>query len=342
MNYSKTFLAYLIKKYYKIVLVLFGIGFLAFPLPAIFKPLSVNNAGEYFKITDTFLYLGTIITCVCAFVLPIAVRSLFLNRKKCDLYLSLPISARRIYILLSLFAYLAYLACFTVLCIIVFAVNSIKGLPVDVAYLYYFLAMVVISLSIFAETSLIASLANNVFDAVVLTLSVQLIFVFLAGAGILDFSRIDGYLFSPVEFADTFTTFCQTKIIDPKQAHALMSRPLLIAAFLHIPLAAGYYGLSILSMQKYKSENAGERSDKWYSYKLINTAMFAAAEGLILILFDFLGSLTLILSFFAVAFYLVAEFVYQRKVKLTVNVIIRLIVFIALGFILRLIFTFLP
>lgn len=333
MNYSKTFLGYLIKKYYKIILVLFGIGFLAFPLPAIFTPLSVNNAGEIYDYTDTFLYLGTIITCVCSFVLPIAVRSLFLNRKKCDLYLSLPLSARRIYILLSIFAYLAFLACFAVLCVIVFAVNSIKGLPVDVAYIYYFLGMTVISLSIFAETSLIASLANNVFDAVALTLSVQLIFLFLGSADILDFWRVDGYLFVPVDFADSFTTFCENKIINPCYPPNL-SLAQFIAAFVHVPLAAGYYGLSILSMQKYKSENAGERSNKWYSYKLINTALFATLEGLILALFHSLESIVLILSVFAVAFYFVAEFIYQRKVKVTANVAIRLIVFMVLGFLL--------
>ena len=115
MDYNSRFLRYLFKKYYKMILVILGLGFLIFPLPAMINPLHVDQNGVVYNYTESFLYLGTIFACAAAMILPIVIRSVFLNRKKCDRLLSLPLSANRIWLLTSAFAYLAFLACFTVL-----------------------------------------------------------------------------------------------------------------------------------------------------------------------------------------------------------------------------------
>lgn len=330
MNYSKTYFLYLIKKHYKVVIVLFSLAFLIFPLPAILTELRVGAEGNVlFSQTDVFLYMGTIVACFASYLLPIAVRSCFLNRKKCDLYLSLPIKKEKIYLLNSLFAYLAYLICFTLLFLIVFVVNAVKGLPVNVYYLYYYVGITVISLSIFAFSSLVSSLANNLLDAVIMNATLIVAgylnyLIYFDGLGVFDCCVM------PIAFADAFTTVCQYGIVGTLTQYTLsLSRETLIIAFpFHLLIAPALFVLSYFETKIFKSENAGERTVKPYSYPIVNGLIFSLVFSYVLS--DFAPLMII------VGVYFISEFVYKRSVKVDRGTIIRLAIYLIIGVLIRL------
>ena len=212
MSYDKRFFQYLIKKYYKVILILFALGFLIVPLPAMTRELVWY--GNSYSYTDTYLFMTTIFACAASMILPIVVRSAFLDRKRCDRLLSLPLTSRRIYLLIAVFTYSAFLAVFTALYIILVIVNTVKGLPMSPAYAAYYGFMLIITLSIFGETSLAASLANNVLDAVLLVISEAVISIIIAHE-VFGHIRSEAltYSFFPILFANDLTTGCEYWVV---------------------------------------------------------------------------------------------------------------------------------
>lgn len=334
MNYSKTYFLYLIKKHYKVVIVLFSLAFLIFPLPAFLTEPSKGVDGTVlFSQTDVFLFMGTIVACFASYLLPIAVRSAFLNRKKCDLYLSLPIKKEKIYLLNSLFAYLAYFVCFTVLFLIVFVINAVKGLPVNVYYLYYYLGITVISLSIFGLSSLVSSLANNLLDAIIMNATLILsgyfnYLIYYDGLGVFDCCVM------PITFADVFTTVCQRGIIGTfsENTFNLGLKSFIILFPFHLLIAPALFVLSYFETKIFKSENAGERTVKPYSYPVVNGLIFSLVFSYVLN--DFNPSMALIV----LGVYFISEFIYKRSVKVDRGIFIRLAIYLAIGALIRLIY----
>lgn len=328
MNYSKTYLRYLIKKNYKIILVLFVLGFLIFPLPAILAEPYDYNLGVTPRQTDVFLYMGTVIVCFSAYILPMVLRSVFLDRKKCDLYLSLPIKKEKIYLLNSIFGYLSFLSCFTLLFLITFIANITKGKPLSVYYLYYYLGMIVISLSIFSLSSLISSLSNNLLDAVLMNVEV-ILSAYLHY--LINIKRMGIFYYSilPITFADSLTTVCQRQILglgvqnlnDTLRAYG-------ISLVIHFALSVVCFYLSFLETKVFKSENAGERTYKKYSYPIVNGLLFS--NLFILIYSDF--SILVIVILLAV--YFITEFVYRRKIKFERHMFIKLGIYLAIALVL--------
>lgn len=331
MNYSKTYFLYLIKKHYKVVIALFALAFLIFPLPAILSDLHVSVDGSIYRQTDVLLYMGTVVACFSSYLLPIAVRSAFLNRKKCDLYLSLPMKKEKIYLLNSLFVYLAYFVCFSVLFLIVFVVNAIKGLPVNVYYLYYYLGITGISISIFAISSLISSLANNFLDAILMNVTLILsgylnFLIYFDGLGPFDCCVM------PISFADYFTAFCQNGIIDSLTETYISSglKSFWVAFPFHLVFAPVCFILSYFETKIFKSENAGERTVKTYSYPIVNGLIFSLVFSYVMSDFD------PVIILVAIGVYFISEFVYKRKIKVDRGTFIRLAIYLAVGAFIRL------
>lgn len=330
MNYSKTYLRYLIKKNYKVVLALFVLGFLLFPLPAILAEPYDYDLGVTPRQTDVFLYMGTVIVCFSAYILPMVLRSVFLDRKKCDLYLSLPIKKEKIYLLNSIFGYLSFFSCFTVLFLIVFIANTAKGKPLSIYYIYYYLGTVVISLSIFSLSSLISSLGNNLLDAVLMNVGVIVsAYIYY----LLNIKRMGIFYYSilPISFADSFTNVCQKQIVGLSVQNLNDKLHEYNVSFvIHFAISVVCFYLSYLETKVFKSENAGERTYKKYSYPIVNGLLFSVLFTLIFK--DFSILLTVVL----VAVYFITEFIYRRKIKFERHMFIKLGIYLAIALAIRL------
>lgn len=330
--FAKRYLRYLFFRYYKVALALLALGFILFPLIAITTPIPASEDGIQYP-TDTHLYMGTTLVCTGSYLLPLFIRAKFTNRKKCDLFLSLPLSAKKIYVLDSLFAFIVFWVSFTLLFFVTMATNTIKGFLLGGEYGLYYASMFVLSLTIFAETSLIASLANNVADAILMLFSVELIPVLLINIAFSGQNMIPFLLLEPTALADEITVYCQDALTlnyDVVNAEVSLTQMLLCLGG-NLLLGVGAFALSYCEVKKFKSENAGDLTTKWYSYPLINTLLFTLLSANILPFIGYDSEVFWLMLMLIIAFYFVLEFIYQRKIKVDKWTLIRLAIVVVGG-----------
>jgi len=338
---NKTLFKYLFKRTYPIILVVFAILLIVYPLPILFLKLNQSlitiggdNTVFYNPYATTNLYNATIFLMILAYILPVFIRSMILDKPKCDLYLALPIKKEKLFITTSLFTYLAMIASWTLMMFIGMAFTAIIHLPVH--YGYYFLytaSMYLVSFGAFATSTLMSSLANNKFDAWLLAI-IGVILPLLLGLGVQvlenRFDEVYYCAFSPIFASNNITIFFEkSAIIYPDSVYNYFYTYLpnelpqtnlafTISYISPLIIGIGFSGLSYLQTMKFKAENAGELSSYKYSFKmLLPILLFVVAYDSDLNHYFYTNdalSLISVLSYTTI-FYFILSFISKRKIK---------------------------
>lgn len=135
----KNYFRYLCKQKLSATLFIFLIFFLFSTLPVLSskRPYSLN--------TVTFLVL------MFSYVIPLFNTSILHKKKSTDLYFSLPISKRSLWIIYAVFGYLQLFCCYTITYLLqILLVHSLYKEPLEwICFIYYYGLMILISLVIY-------------------------------------------------------------------------------------------------------------------------------------------------------------------------------------------------
>lgn len=344
---NKTLIKYLLKRTYPIILIVFAILLIVYPLPMLFVKLNdtginlYTNVGSegyenvyYNSYASTHLYNSTIFLMILAYILPIFIRSMILSKPKCDLYLALPIKKGKLFITTSVFAYLAMIVAWTVMMLIGMSFTAIVHLPVRFGYYFlYILTMYLVSLAAFATSTLMSSLANNKFDAWLLAI-IGIVLPLLIGLSLQvtenKYSEVYYCALSPIFAANNVTTFFEkSAIIYPDKVYSYFTTrnpgmlpttgiPFLVSYISPIVLSVLFLGLSYLQTIKFKAEDAGELTRYRYSFKMIIPILFFVVlyDSDLNSFFTQSGTLSLIsILSYTTIFYFILFFISKRKIK---------------------------
>ena len=147
INYFK----YLLKKDYKIILILFLGIFFVFPLQVIIdEPIyneiwySYNESeyiviGEILSFSSLCLTSSTIIILILGIFTPLVMRHMYITRKQCDTYYALPIKKETLYQTTYLFGFVVDISVWTLCFLIALCGYSIKGFSLNYGYLFLYM-----------------------------------------------------------------------------------------------------------------------------------------------------------------------------------------------------------
>ena len=179
INYFK----YLLKKDYKIILILFLGIFFVFPLQVIIDEPIYNeiwysyNESEYISIgkilssSSLCLTTSTIIILILGIFTPLVMRHMYITRKQCDTYYALPIKKETLYQTTYLFGFVVDISVWTLCFLIALCGYSIKGFSLNYGYLFLYMVCMWGFLFVqYTVSSFFSLLATNRSDASLLTI----------------------------------------------------------------------------------------------------------------------------------------------------------------------------
>lgn len=179
INYFK----YLIKKDYKIIIILLLGIFFIFPLQVIIDEPMYNeiwygyNESEFITIGEILspsslcLTTSTIIILILGIFTPLIMRQMFITRKQCDTYYALPIKKETLYQTTYLFGFTVDISSWTLCFLIALCGYSIKGFSLNYGYLFlYMVCMWGFLFVLYTISSFFSLLATNKSDASLLTI----------------------------------------------------------------------------------------------------------------------------------------------------------------------------
>ncbi|MDO4520929.1 MAG: hypothetical protein Q4B44_04740 [Erysipelotrichaceae bacterium] len=313
---NKNWFRYLFRNY-RIPVIFFTVVF--FGLSAIPLISSDNIRSDYMGSVEVMTVLAGMMT----YILPVILFSFVHNRRSADQLLALPLSRSEHLITNMVFAFTLIFGCFLITSTALWLINAVGAVP------FTELLTILGQEAFFTVTLLVIHtfwflIANNIFDGIVmigawsfaplLFLGVLSSFVAntVAGGNFIDSGRFALWL-SPLAMNVRNLVLALSDASTPYS----WSCTLVTAVY---TLAAGY-GLYSQFVRR-KSERAGQLSDHPLAYRLIiNLYAFAI---LLMICFSAMNSfsvefLTLVLLLLFI--YVVAQFVYRRKIQLTVKIL---------------------
>ncbi|MGN1295619.1 MAG: hypothetical protein ACI4U5_04355 [Bacilli bacterium] len=187
------YLKYLIKRDYKVIIILLLGIFLLFPLQIIIEDSYYaevwysTNENEYQIIGSILSYSSlcltssTIIIVILGIFTPLIMRHQYITKKQCDTYYALPIKKEKLYTTTYLFGFIVDISTWTLSFMIALLVYCIKGFPLYYGYLFlYMICMWGYLFIIYSLSSFLSLLTTNRSDANIITILGLLCFPMLA------------------------------------------------------------------------------------------------------------------------------------------------------------------
>jgi ABC-2 type transport system permease protein len=342
MKYAR-YLFYQFKKDLSYLFLIFGVEVLSLAIMII---LSRTSNGDIY--TQGFFVYGVILAFMMAYLFPLIHKAKLYSKRSCDIYLSLPLSKKGIFIidaLLGLFELLLLFALFYSSGLLL-APLALEGKWIGAVWAgYFFLYGFLAILTAYGFGLGLTSCANNILDALIF-LALGLVAMFGLTC---DIASIYAYYYPANDYSSFYLIATYDYIAFPLSAltKGLVDRTYdrlylyqkemlpLYVNFIHLGLAIVVALLGYLASKKWKAEESQTPSLHWYGYPLLSalaltfylglSAPSLVKEGETATLFVIFGIGTLL--------YFIVYFIGQRKIRLSWRLLISYTASVSFGYI---------
>ncbi len=234
---NKIYFLYLLKKHYKMILLLAIISLFFLPLTALTTIVELADMSRFlcyeivpnievpFYITALYSFgLHTVVTLLLAFLIPFFMHNSFYNRNQLDADLALPIKKWQIATTNFVFGVLILIAISLFSFIVGFSIYALKGLPFHFGILLlYFLVTIIIALFMYILVYFGLSFVHTTLDAFMLFGLIMLLPIFFGGTISMNFGASSNgfaykleqfvYLFNPIPLAVSVQSYFRNAIV---------------------------------------------------------------------------------------------------------------------------------
>ena len=283
--------------------------------------------------------LFTIVAMILSTIFPMAEFSFKMKKTSVDLYYSLPIKKHKLYLCKYLIGLLEVIIPISISYIIGFLyVLTHENVYNMIYFLTYFVELIGLIVVLYTIISFIYIQNNTEVDGVINIIFFSVVFVFISSIveemfnlnseSILQYSFF--FTYSPIT---VITTINLDLLYGEEVAQIYLNRSILSIVFFSI-IAIALFVLEIFMLKKDKSEDCGQISNSYFSYKVMIPIILTCSLGLVNIYYESYFSI-LIIIIIAGAYFLYC--LYQRKIKLKGRYFIMLGACVLAGIILSLI-----
>jgi ABC-2 type transport system permease protein len=342
MKYAR-YLFHQFKKDLPYFFLLFGVEVLSL---AIMIMLSRTTNGDIY-IQNFFIY-GVVWAFVLAYLFPLIHKAKLFSKRSCDVYLSLPLSKKGIYIVDALLGLGELLLLFALFysCGLLLAPLALEGKWIGAIWAgYFFLYGLLALLTGYGFGLGLTSCANNILDALIF-LVLGIVAMFGLTCNIVSiysyyYPSRDSSSFSLITKYDfiAFPPSALTKgLVDRTYDHLYLYKaevlPLYVN-FIHLGFALVASLLGYYASKKWKAEESQTPSLRWYGYPLLSALALTFYLGIDAPGLVNNGETTTLFVLFGIGtlLYLIVYFIGQRKIRLSWPLLISYAASIAFGYI---------
>lgn len=336
---NKKYLTYLFKSRKSLCVVVFALYLLAF--------ITCTTATGFKSAKYAVDLLGiSLVLGILTYVLVPIVFSFVHDKKAVDSYFSLPVTRKEMINTSLLFIYIVILVPFIILSIVCFFIGiSSHGINSFFAYLgYQLIAIIGVCLIVLFNTNLYI-VTNSSFDGVVMMLAYGIMpFIFMFAIDLFLGSCIAGIKVNDINFITSFISLPSaliTYLFTRGEMFIGAIHDLKDSAFLLWPgikfviCAIWHFLVSIICIRRNfierKTERAGSVSNRFFSYPFVIYAYtFLLVLGLTVSFYHDLDEAIILYALLFVC-YMVANFVYQRNIKLKLKHILYFVITIVIS-----------